>query len=139
MFCFIDLMTQFVKPNFIKNFGFLSWTWKYGYYLGGFSLTSVIRVNNATCNPRRPSGFHPGFSFWCRKIWSPLFAQRFKQKSKIGHHHFLLLCAIIYVAVFWSKRSTPPIPSMHFWCIVVAQYRLDLSSPDILLCFCSGI
>ena len=40
-------MTQFVKPNFIRNFGFLSWTWKHG-YLGGFSVTSVIRVNNAT-------------------------------------------------------------------------------------------
>ena len=26
----------------------------------------------------------------------------------------LLLCAIIYVAMFWSKQSTPPIPSLYF-------------------------
>ena len=39
-------MTQFVRPNLIRNFGFLSYIWKHG-YLGGFSVTLVICVNNA--------------------------------------------------------------------------------------------
>ena len=43
-----------------------------------------------------------------------LFAQRFTQKWKIGCHHFLLLSAIIHMAMFWFKWSTPPIPSLYF-------------------------
>ena len=39
-------MTQIVKPNLIRNFGFLSRTWKHG-YPGGFSVTLVRRVNIA--------------------------------------------------------------------------------------------
>ena len=104
---FIDPMTQLVKPKFIRNFGFLSWTWKHG-YLCGFSVTLVIV---------------------CTEIYT---------ETKDCPPPFL--DSWLYVAMFWSKQSIPPIPSLHF----LMQWGCSISTRafvllDVTFCFCSRI
>ena len=68
--------------------------------MGGFSVTSVIGVNNAASESKEVNWLLPWALFLVPVNLKCIFAQRPTQKRKIGHHHFLLLCAIIYVAMF---------------------------------------